>query len=139
MDLLAGCSLSEIEIEEGGVRVRIVKQRAAPNSRSHDLPLANLSAERTAEEDSESTTDETTIVSPMYATFYRASSPADAPFVQIGDAVTAGQTLAMLEAMKTLTPLLCELEGVVTAIRAQDGHLVDEGQPLFDLRRLDHV
>lgn len=69
----------------------------------------------------------------MVGTFYRASQPGAPPFVEEGDAVTAGQTLCILEAMKLMNEVKTEVEGVVRVIHAQNGQPVEFGQALFDL------
>jgi acetyl-CoA carboxylase biotin carboxyl carrier protein len=69
----------------------------------------------------------------MLGTFYRASSPNDVPFVQIGDAVKSVQVLGLIEAMKTLSPIEADKDGVVTGILVEDGSSVEFGQALFAL------
>jgi acetyl-CoA carboxylase biotin carboxyl carrier protein len=80
----------------------------------------------------EPVTDESTVVaSPMVGTFYRASTPDAAPFVEVGDAVTAGQTVAIVEAMKLFNPITAECAGTVVEVLATDGQAVEFGQPLL--------
>ncbi len=69
--------------------------------------------------------------SPMVGTFYRASSPTIEPFVAVGDAVSAGQTLCILEAMKLMNELGSDIDGVVREVLADNGAAVEYGQPLF--------
>jgi acetyl-CoA carboxylase biotin carboxyl carrier protein len=71
------------------------------------------------------------VKSPMVGTFYRASSPGSPAFVDIGQAVTKGQTLCIIEAMKLLNEIESDVTGVVKAIRAENGQPVEYGQPLF--------
>jgi acetyl-CoA carboxylase biotin carboxyl carrier protein len=73
------------------------------------------------------------VESPMVGTFYRAPSPGAAPFVSEGDAVAAGQTLCILEAMKLMNEVKAEVEGIVRAIHAQNADAVEYGQLLFEL------
>ena len=69
----------------------------------------------------------------MVGTFYRAPAPGAPPFVEEGDAVAAGQTLCILEAMKLMNEVKAEVEGVVRAIHVGNGEPVEYGQLLFEL------
>lgn len=69
--------------------------------------------------------------SPMTGTFYRAPSPKNPPFVDIGDAVKKGDTLCTIEVMKLFTTILAETEGTVARIYPQNAELVQIDQPLF--------
>lgn len=76
----------------------------------------------------------TVIVSPMVGTFYAAPSEGEAPFVQIGDSVRAGQTLGIVEAMKLMNEIEAACSGTVTEILANNEQMVEFGQPLFRIR-----
>jgi acetyl-CoA carboxylase biotin carboxyl carrier protein len=76
------------------------------------------------------------VEAPMVGTFYRAPQPGAPPFVQEGDAVAAGQTLCILEAMKLMNEIKSEAEGVVRAIHVQNAEPVEFGQLLFTLEPL---
>jgi acetyl-CoA carboxylase biotin carboxyl carrier protein len=71
------------------------------------------------------------ITSPMVGTFYRKASPDAAEFVKVGDAVSVGQTLCIIEAMKVMNEIKAEKSGVIIAAVAQDGHPVQFGDVLF--------
>jgi acetyl-CoA carboxylase biotin carboxyl carrier protein len=73
------------------------------------------------------------VESPMVGTFYRAPAPGSAPFVTEGDAVAAGQTLCILEAMKLMNEVKAEVEGVIRAIHVGNAEPVEYGQLLFEL------
>ncbi|HSC90916.1 MAG TPA: biotin/lipoyl-containing protein [Gaiellaceae bacterium] len=77
------------------------------------------------------------VESPMVGVFYRAPEPGAPPFVEVGDVVTAGQTLCVLEAMKLFNELKSDLDAVVRAVHADNGAPVEFGQLLFELERLD--
>jgi acetyl-CoA carboxylase biotin carboxyl carrier protein len=66
----------------------------------------------------------------MVGTFYRAPSPGEPPFVEVGDAVRPGQTVGVLEVMKLFTELTSEVEGKVARVAAEDATLVESGQAL---------
>ncbi|MCD6570403.1 MAG: acetyl-CoA carboxylase biotin carboxyl carrier protein [Deltaproteobacteria bacterium] len=72
-----------------------------------------------------------TVTSPLVGTFYRSSSPETPPFVQVGDRVTKGQCLCIIEAMKLMNEIESHVDGVLTAILKQDGERVEYGDPLF--------
>ena len=69
--------------------------------------------------------------SPMVGTFYRAPSPGSPPFVEVGQAVSKGQTLCIIEAMKLLNEIESDVAGTVKAILVENGQPVEYGQPLF--------
>ena len=77
------------------------------------------------------------VEAPMVGTFYRAPEPGAPPFVEEGDAVAAGQTLCILEAMKLMNEVKAEVEGVVRAIHAENEQPVEYGQLLFELEPLN--
>ena len=72
--------------------------------------------------------------SPMVGTFYRSPSPESPPFVQLGDRVSKGQTLCIIEAMKLMNEIESELDGVVSAILVDNAQPVQFGQPLFKIK-----
>ncbi|HLO88958.1 MAG TPA: acetyl-CoA carboxylase biotin carboxyl carrier protein [Nostocaceae cyanobacterium] len=71
------------------------------------------------------------VSSPMVGTFYRAPAPGEAPFVEIGDRVRAGQTVCIIEAMKLMNEIEAEVSGQVMEILVQNGQPVEYGQPLM--------
>jgi acetyl-CoA carboxylase biotin carboxyl carrier protein len=73
------------------------------------------------------------VESPMVGVFYRQSEPGTPAFVEVGDVVTPGQTLCLLEAMKLFNELKADATGRVTAIHAENGKPVEFGQLLFEL------
>jgi acetyl-CoA carboxylase biotin carboxyl carrier protein len=72
-----------------------------------------------------------TVKSPMVGIFYRASSPGANAFVEVGQSVSAGDTLCIIEAMKLLNEIEAETSGTVKAVLADNGQPVEYGQPLF--------
>lgn len=69
----------------------------------------------------------------MVGTFFRARAPGDEPFIDVGQEVRAGQTLGVIEAMKMLTELECDVDGRIAEILVENGSLVEFGQPLFSI------
>jgi len=147
IDLLENSSVDEIEIHEGEESVRVTRHRdppAAPVHHYHAAPAAAPAATPlpgggsvpAAAAAAESGTDSQlppgfVVTSPMVGTFYQASSPGSKPFVSIGQRVTPGDTLCIIEAMKILNQIESEVAGEVKAIIAENGHPVEYGEPLF--------
>jgi oxaloacetate decarboxylase alpha subunit len=128
--------IAEIAVEEEGTRVSVRRTEepapveAAPLGTGEPLST-DLSLGPAVDE---SPTDGAIRVeAPMVGVFYRASQPGAPPFVEVGDAVAAGQTLCILEAMKLMNEVKAEVEGVVRTIHVQNGQAVEFGQALFDL------
>lgn len=74
------------------------------------------------------------VTSPMVGTFYRAPSPTSPPFVDIGDPVKKGQTLCIVEAMKLMNEIECDVNGLVVDILVENGKPVEYGQKLFAIK-----
>ena len=142
IELLEESGISELEIREGEESVRISRHNkeeppriyAAPNMVAPPAaPIAattvNTSAEPAAVEQPELSGH--VIKSPMVGTFYRAPSPGSKVFVEIGQSVSVGDTLCIVEAMKLLNQIECDKAGVVKAILVENEQPVEYGQPLF--------
>ena len=71
------------------------------------------------------------VTAPMVGTFYASSSPGAAPYVQVGDRVSEGDTLCIIEAMKMMNQIEADVSGVIKSIRVQNGEPVEYGQTLF--------
>ena len=127
--LLTETGLSEIEIEHEGLRVRVARAPAAvaPAPAKPDRPAGPPAPE--APEDLSKHPG--VVTSPMVGTAYRAPEPGAAPFVEVGSKVKAGQTLLIVEAMKTMNPIPAPNAGTVAAILITDGHPVEYGEPLM--------
>jgi len=135
-ELLDETGLTEIEIEREGLRVRVgrggtVAQFAVP-SVSATPPAAAAAAAATAVA---AVTDLAkhpgAVTSPMVGTAYRGPAPGSKPFVDIGSKVMAGDTLLIVEAMKTMNQIPAPRAGTVTQILIEDGQPVEFGEPLM--------
>ncbi|HLV81808.1 MAG TPA: biotin/lipoyl-containing protein, partial [Chthonomonadaceae bacterium] len=78
--------------------------------------------------------DQVPLSSPMMGLFYRSDKPGAAPFVEVGDHIAVGQTIGIIEAMKVFSEIPAEQAGTVQSVLAQDGQLVQAGEPLMLLR-----
>ena len=130
--LLDETRLSEIEIEREGVRVRGSRQMTRPAA----MPVAAAAAPAAAAsagaapKGADPSKHPGAVPSPMVGTAYLAPEPGSAPFVEIGGRVTQGQTLLIIEAMKTMNHIPAPKAGVVTAILVGNGQPVEFGEPL---------
>jgi acetyl-CoA carboxylase biotin carboxyl carrier protein len=79
--------------------------------------------------------DQIALVSPMVGVFYRAGKPGDPPLVEIGQRIARDQTIGIIEAMKIFSEVPAEYGGIVVAVPAQDGQLVQAGTPLVILKK----
>lgn len=139
IDLVQESGIGEIEVTEGEEKVRISRQIAAPQpvimasptmqaltagpgaAAPGVSPAVPVAAQPTGH----------TLKSPMVGTFYRAPSPGAPPFVEIGQSVSKGQTLCIIEAMKLLNEIESDFSGTIKAILVENGQPVEYGQPLF--------
>jgi acetyl-CoA carboxylase biotin carboxyl carrier protein len=139
-DILNDTSLTEIEVERGDLRIRVAREitaapvvqyaaapaaapvaAAAPAAAAAATPAAAPAASAKAGE---------TVKSPMVGTAYLQASPEAPPFVKAGDKVKKGQTLVIVEAMKTMNPIQAPRDGVVAEILVGDAQPVEYGEPL---------
>ncbi len=131
--LMEEASLTEIEVEEGGKRIKLRKETpiqaerpfpVQPRERSLPLPVETKGVED----------DQTVLIrSPIVGTFYRSSSPEMEAYVEVGEIVKKGQTLCIVEAMKLLNEIESEIDGKVVAILVESGSSVEYGAPLFKI------
>ncbi|WP_219836440.1 acetyl-CoA carboxylase biotin carboxyl carrier protein [Paenibacillus sp. R14(2021)] len=143
--LVDGTSVHELEIENEGARLlirkpgktEVVNVQAAPiptYTQAYQAPAGAIqpAAAPAAEAPQASARDNYhAIVSPMVGTFYRASSPDKAPFVNVGDRINDKSIVCILEAMKLMNELEAEVRGEIVEILVENGQLVEYGQPLF--------
>ena len=127
--LLDETGLTEIEIEHEGRRIRVA--RGGKAAFAAELPdQAPREALRPPSRTEEFIVHPGTVTSPMVGTAYRSAEPGAPPFVEIGSKVTAGQTLLIIEAMKTMNQIPSPRAGTVIAILVEDGQPVEYGEPL---------
>jgi acetyl-CoA carboxylase biotin carboxyl carrier protein len=145
IELLDDSGIAEIEITEGEESVRISRYAAgtpvaaapvaapaapapAPSPAAGQEPADTSppAAQPAAPEE-----DGYEVTAPMVGTFYAASSPGAAPYIQVGDRVSEGDTLCIIEAMKMMNQIEADVAGVVKSIRIQNGEPVEFGQVLF--------
>ncbi len=128
--LLDETNLTEIEIERAGLRVRVARNvsiaAAVPALTAAAAPAAPAAATAVADIGKHPGA----VPSPMVGTAYRASEPGARPFIDIGSRVKVGDTLMIIEAMKTMNQIPSPMAGTVTQILVEDGQPVEFGEPL---------
>ncbi len=130
-ELLNETGLSEIEIEENNLRVRVARTIAAP---THFVPSAYAPPATAGVTPSNSSNLENhpgVVTSPMVGTAYRAPEPGAANFVDVGSSVSEGDTLLIVEAMKTMNQIAAPRSGTVKRILIENGQPVEYGEPLM--------
>jgi len=130
--LLDETSLTEIEIERAGLRVRVARNISIAASIPQGFqPAAAAAAGAVAPADVADVAKHPGVVpSPMVGTAYWASEPGAKPFIEVGTKVSVGQTLLIIEAMKTMNQIPSPRAGTVTQILVEDGQPVEFGEPL---------
>jgi len=139
IELLDESGIAEIEITEGEEAVRISRYPTgaaaapAPAYAPAPPPQAPPAAPAAAPEPAAAAPEEDgyLVTAPMVGTFYSSSSPDAAPYVQVGDKVSEGDTLCIIEAMKMMNQIEADVSGVIKSIRVQNGEPVEYGQILF--------
>lgn len=133
--LLDETNLTEIEVERAGLRVRVARNISvaaavpayAPAPAAAPAPVAAAAAAPAA---ADMTKHPGAVPSPMVGTVYRAPEPGKPAFIEVGTKVAAGQTLLIIEAMKTMNQIPAPRAGTVTQILIEDGSPVEYGEAL---------
>lgn len=143
IDLVSESGISELEVNEGEDRIRIVNAGSpapaeqvvyanpAPAQVMQSAPIASAPSPVAATEEAPAAETGFVARSPMVGTFYRAPNPESPNFVNVGDTVKEGQTLCIIEAMKLLNEIESEKAGVIKEILCENGQGVEFDQPLF--------
>ncbi|MDO7841019.1 acetyl-CoA carboxylase biotin carboxyl carrier protein [Sphingomonas immobilis] len=132
-EMLDDTGLTEIEVEDGDRRIRIARKAAAVNAAPVQYaaaPAPVAAAAPVAEAAPTVVSNANAVKSPMVGTAYLSAEPGAKPFVSVGDRVSAGQTLLIVEAMKVMNPILAASAGTVKAVLVENGQPVEFDQPL---------
>ena len=129
--LIEETGLGEIEVEQGGLRVRVARQQAHAAAMPAVVagPVAGAALPAAAVIDPAQHPG--VVTSPMVGTAYRGPAPGGRPFVEVGSQVKAGETLLIIEAMKTMNQIPAPKSGTVIQILVEDGQPVEYGEPLM--------
>jgi acetyl-CoA carboxylase biotin carboxyl carrier protein len=148
IDKVADRGIASVEIEHAGTKVKIEGKSSKPqvfhvsemkSESSSPAPVAAAptaaevkAAEQKAEAESEAGLH--IITSPIVGTFYRSPSPESGTFVNVGDRITKGKVLCIIEAMKLMNEIESDVEGVITKIYPSNGQPVEYGEKLFAVK-----
>lgn len=151
LDLISDSDVNEVSIEEGDFKLKVKKQAELPAATMQyqmpaQQPMAapQSQAQQTQQESvqkesgggkSDSQPDGEVVKSPIVGTFYEAASPDSDPFAKVGDKVSAGDTLCIIEAMKIMNEIDAEFSGTVEKVIVDDGQPVEFDQPLFIIKK----
>ncbi len=145
LDLIAESEVDEVSIEEGDFKIKVKKtgtveqvtytQPMAPAAPVAQPAAPTSSASQEASEPAKPAATGDTVKSPIVGTFYEASSPDSDPFVKVGDKVSKGDTLCIIEAMKIMNEIEAEFSGTVQEILVSDATPVEFDQPLFTIKK----
>ena len=136
IELVESSGIAELEVSEGEERVRITRSMptAHPPARdggAHgDAAGASTDDVAASQQRAAPASEGHVVKAPMVGTFYRAAAPGSASFVEVGDAVQAGDPLCIIEAMKLMNEIEADQAGIVKAILVENGQAVEYGQPL---------
>ncbi len=135
-ELLAESGLTEIEVEDGDRKVRVAREitmTAAPTQFAAPQPAAaQAPAPAAAPTPAQDAAAEAVgaLKSPMVGTVYLTPEPGANPFIRVGDSVSEGQTLVIIEAMKVMNPIAADKAGTIKAILVENAQPVEYDQPL---------
>ena len=153
IDKVADRGIAGVEIEQAGLKVKIDGKSTEPPQVIHSYagaqpaapaapapppaPAPPTAAEKAATAKAEEDAAEAglhIITSPIVGTFYRSANPESEPFVNVGDRISKGQVLCIIEAMKLMNEIESDVDGVVTRIYPQNGQPVEYGEKLFAVK-----
>jgi len=142
--ILESSEVTDLEIEENGTRVKLAKKVRVTQAVSYaQTPVASHANPQTpasvSKSDDKKPSDENSglheIKSPIVGTFYRAPAPDADSYVQVGDVVSAGTVLCIVEAMKLMNEIESDASGKIVKILVENGKPVEYNQPLFLLEK----
>ena len=139
IEMLENSNLEEIEIKEGEESVRLVKSHGVTPVAAQSFILPQEAAVQTSEdisqEDKEIIKEGNLINSPMVGTFYASASPGAKPFISVGDQISEGDVVCIVEAMKMMNVIKSEFSGTVLSVNVENSEPVEYGQSLFEISK----
>ncbi|HEV2718746.1 MAG TPA: acetyl-CoA carboxylase biotin carboxyl carrier protein [Thermoanaerobaculia bacterium] len=145
IDKVAERGIAAVEVEQAGTRLRIEGKLAPPQQVIHTSPAAPMAMPMTQaaapapaqpapapEADSEAGLH--IVTSPIVGTFYRSPNPESEPYASVGDHISKGKVLCIVEAMKLMNEIESDIDGTVVRIYPQNGQPVEYGEKLFAVR-----
>ncbi|MBF7687244.1 acetyl-CoA carboxylase biotin carboxyl carrier protein [Acinetobacter rathckeae] len=133
IDLMIESDLQAIEVKEGDQSIALTRRSPEPIYTNAVATPVSAPAQTTAAPAAKVSRGSVE-TAPMVGVFYAASNPGESPFVQVGQTVSAGETLGIIEAMKIMNPIEATQSGVIEEILVKNGEVIEFGQPLFRYR-----
>lgn len=142
-DILKDTELTEIEVEKGELKIRVAREiqaapavyaaapAAAPAAPAAPAPVAAAPSAAPETKASPAASDADAVTSPMVGTAYLRPSPEADQFKKVGDKVKEGDTILLVEAMKTFNPINAPKSGTLTKLHVDDAQPIEYGEPLF--------
>ena len=128
-------NLSEVCIEQNDIKIQVRRAVDQPIVATQGAAMLTSQQETTVASELKGASGELVVVpSPMVGTFYRAPSSDAEPYVNVGDAIEAGQVICVIEAMKLMNEITADLDGEIVEILVEDGQPVEYDQPIFRVR-----
>jgi len=143
IDLLEDRDLSNFELEIEGFKIKISRSNhktsllslpSTPSTTPEELPNEKISLSESKLKKSQNSLHY--ITSPMVGTFYRAPDPSSPPFAEVGETIKKNQTLCIIEAMKLMNEVECDIDGVLEEIFIKNESPIEYGQRLFAIKPL---
>ncbi|HIT89328.1 MAG TPA: acetyl-CoA carboxylase biotin carboxyl carrier protein [Candidatus Merdenecus merdavium] len=138
IEAVSSSTLTEFELRDGEVKIKMkTNKEVTPKNECVQRPqekstvLSTLDMDENNQQESINESSGQIVASPLVGTFYSASSPESHDFVKVGDSVKKGDVLGIIEAMKLMNEIECEVDGVITQILVSNEQIVEYGQPLF--------
>jgi acetyl-CoA carboxylase biotin carboxyl carrier protein len=146
LELISESDVNEVSLEEGDFKIKVKKQGDVQQV-SYSQPVPQAPAQPAAPQPQQAaqadaseakTADQPegdTLKSPIVGTFYTSPSPDADPFVKVGDHISKGETLCIVEAMKIMNEIEAEFSGTIQKVLVEDGQPVEFDQPLFIIKK----
>lgn len=132
--LIDKSSITSFEYEENGIAVRIKRENNIVSTKTEESAPSKMVIEESEEATTKSDDEYKIVKSPIVGTFYDKASPEKDTFVKVGDKVSKGDTLCIIEAMKIMNEINSDFDGEVVEILCNNEDMVEFGQPLFKIR-----
>ena len=138
--LICQTDITELSLERGDAKIHVKRTLygvATPATSAPSAAFVNATTAAMSNADVFTAPAGTPITSPMVGTFYASPSPKDPPYIKVGDEVEPGDVVGIVEAMKMMNEIECEIHGRVTAINVVNGQPIEYGQALMIIMPLD--
>lgn len=144
LKVFENADVTELSIQEGDLKIKISKNGTKTSSVNNVIPpsfempasIPQNAVDKPQEVSKEDKDDNSHIIkSPIVGTFYRAPAPDADPYVQVNDSVSDGTVLCIVEAMKLMNEIECDISGKIVQILVEDGTPVEFNQPLFKIEK----